>query len=457
MTTAYFDCYNGISGDMTLGALVDLGLPIEELRRQLATLPVQGYTISAQRVSRCGIGATLVRVDLDGDTGADAAAHGQSHVHDHAHGPDHSHSHGHDHHHPHEHAHSHDHPHAHDEPGHSHGHAATGGHVHRGFTEIRTIIEGSGFSDAVKQRAIEAFHKIAVAEAAVHETTIEAVQFHEVGAVDAIVDIVGSMWGLEQLGVTRVLASPVAVGSGTIKAAHGVMPVPAPATARILAGVPIETGPIAAELATPTGAAILTTIAAGFGPMQHFTIERIGYGAGSRATAGHTNYLRVLLGQDARSGSVVDLPVNQEQLDLITTEIDDMPAEMFAQVMERLFEMGCLDVQLVPLHMKKNRPGTSLHVLVHPQQTPSAIELLLRETTTFGVKVIPCERYSLKRRMETVDTQYGPVRVKVGMWGEEVLKRTPEYEDCRRISIEKKVPLIEVYAAAAAASLKGIH
>jgi uncharacterized protein (TIGR00299 family) protein len=283
---------------------------------------------------------------------------------------------------------------------------------------------------------------------------VEAVHFHEVGAVDAIVDIVGSMWALEQLGVRSVHASAIAVGSGTVKAAHGIMPVPAPATARILAGVPIETGPIKAELCTPTGAAIIATIASSFGPMQGFAVEKIGYGAGTRETPGHTNYLRVLLGTQASSTGAIELPVNQEELALITTEIDDMPPEFFAHVMDQLFAGGALDVQLIATQMKKARPGTSVHVLVQPANVPAAVELLLRETSTFGVKVLPCQRYSLRRRIETVATEYGQVRVKVGLWGDEVLKRSPEYEDCRRLAAEKNVPILNVYNAAAAAALK---
>lgn len=459
MTTAYFDCYNGISGDMTLGALVDLGLPLEELRRELATLPVHGYEITADRIMRCGIGATHIHVNLEHAHTHSHEDHGHSHdraQHDHSHEDEHereqSHSHGDSH--AHGHAHSHEHSHTHE---HTHGreqqHAHS--HEHRGFSEIRTIIESSALSNAVKQRAVEAFHKIAIAEAAVHETSVEAVHFHEVGAVDAIVDIVGSIWGLEQLGVGTVLASPIAVGSGTVKAAHGVMPVPAPATARLLAGKPVTSGPIAAELTTPTGAAIITTVASSFGPMQNFTIEKIGYGAGSRETPGHTNYLRVLLGQQVQVGAPGDLPVNQEELALITTEIDDMQPEFFARVMERLFDIGCLDVQLIPTQMKKARPGTSVHVLVNPSQAAAALELLFRETSTFGAKVLPCQRYSLRRRVENVQTTYGPIQVKVGLWGDEVLKRTPEYEDCRRIAAEKNVPILQVYAAAAAAAMKG--
>ncbi len=389
MTTAYFDCYSGISGDMTLGALVDLGLSVDDLRAALASLPVAGYTIEASRVMRCGIGATHVQVKTD------------------------------------EH------------------------HPHRHFSHVKKIIEGSELPGRVKERAVEAFHKIGVAEAAIHETTIEKIHFHEVGAVDAIVDILGAMWGLDELGIDRVEASAVAVGSGTVRCAHGEMPVPAPATARLLAGIPVCTGPVTGELATPTGAAILATVADRFGPMENFVIDKAGYGAGTRTYEKHTNYLRILLGRPAagagRDGAA-GVPAERTELALLTTEIDDMPAELFGYALERLFASGCLDAYAVPVQMKKNRPGTSLHVLVEKDRVAATMELLFRETTTFGVKVTPCDRYALRRSVETLETSLGPVRVKSGYWGGEALKSTPEYEDCRRIAEEKGLPLALVFS-----------
>ncbi len=387
MTTAYFDCYSGISGDMTLGALVDLGLSIDDLRAALSSLPVSGYTIEAGRVMRCGIGATHIKVVTD------------------------------------EH------------------------HPHRHFSHIRKIIEGSELPARVKERSIEAFHKIAVAEAAIHETTVEKIHFHEVGAVDAIVDIVGAMWGLDELGIDRVECSPVAVGSGTVRCAHGEMPIPAPATARLLEGKPVSSGAVSGELATPTGAAIITTVAERFGPLENFSISKIGYGAGTREYEKHTNYLRILMGESAGANVGSALPLEKKELALITTEIDDMPAEIFGHVLELLFAAGCLDAHAVPVQMKKNRPGTSLHVLVEPEHVDSTLELLFRETTTFGVKVVRCDRYALPRRIDTVETTLGPVKVKVGLWGDAVLKATPEYEDCRRLAAEKNLPLAQVFAA----------
>jgi len=386
MITAYFDCYNGISGDMTLGALVDLGLPIADLRAALAGLPISGYTIEAERVKRCGIGATLVHV------------------------------------------------------------AAEEHHTHRGFSEIRGIIEKSAFSPAVKNRAIEAFHKLATAEAAVHEIEIDKVHFHEVGAIDAIIDIVGSVWGMEQLHIGRVISSPVAVGSGTVNTAHGVMPVPAPATVHLLQGVPVNAGPMEGELATPTGAAILRTIASDFKPLPEFSISSIGYGAGSRERKGHTNYLRVILGEE--TASPAPAPIEKHDLAIVQTEIDDMPAQLFGYMLEKLLAAGCLDAHIRPIQMKKNRPAVSLQALVEPARVSRIVELVLRETSTFGVKVLHCDRYCLRRSFQKIQTPYGEIPVKLGYWGDEVLKAMPEYEDCRRLAQEKGVPLIELLALA---------
>ena len=387
VATAYFDCYSGISGDMVLGALVDLGLSIDDLREALKSLPVGGYEVDSTRVSRCGIGATLVRVNV------------------------------------------------------------TEKQPHRHLSAIEKIIGESTFNEHVKTRALAAFRLIGEAEAEIHGVPIEKIHFHEVGAVDAIVDIVGAIWGMDRLGVQRVLASPVAVGSGTVHTAHGEMPVPAPATARILQGVPVFTGPIAAELTTPTGAAILRTVASVFGPMEGFRIQKTAYGAGSREHPGQTNYLRVHLGED--SGPA--LPVESRKLAIVQTEIDDMPGEVFGHVFEQLFAAGCLDVHMTSVQMKKQRPGTSIQALVDPADVDRIIEILLRQTSTVGVKVVPCDRYCLARRFEEIETDIGRIKVKVGLWGGEVLKATPEYEDCRRIAGQTGLPLSAVFLRANAA------
>ena len=386
---AYFDCYNGISGDMTLGALVDLGLPIEELRAWLARLPVGGFQVFATPVTRCGLTATMVRVVTD------------------------------EHHH------------------------------HRDLAEIEGIIAGSTLPGPVIERAMSAFRRLAEAEAAIHRVPVRDIHFHEVGALDAIVDIVGACIGLHLLGIERVVGSPVAVGSGTVRMAHGELPVPAPATALLLSGVPTHGGPMSGELATPTGAAILTTVAQSFGAQPPMTVLAIGYGAGSRETAGHTNFLRIMIGEDS---STTALPVERRELRIVQTEIDDMSPEIAGHILDRLFSAGALDAHIVPVQMKKNRPGFSIRVLAGPDQVETVIALLLRETSTFGVRVQSCERYALARHMEKVDTPFGSVDVKVGSWGDEPVKFSPEYESCRRLALEQGVPLHIVYMAAADAA-----
>lgn len=384
MTTAFFDCYNGISGNMVLGALVDLGLDSKRLEQAVRGLGIGGFEIAVSRVKRCGIAATLLQVKCDEY------------------------------------------------------------HSHRGFSDIVRIIEAAELTPRVKERAIAAFRLLGEAEAEVHEVPLEQIHFHEVGAVDAIVDIVGAMWALDELGIGKCLASAVVVGSGTVRTAHGEMPVPAPATALILRGVSTAPGPIAAEMTTPTGAAILRTVCESFGSMGEARIEKIGYGAGSREHRGHTNYLRVMLGSEALAG---ELPIEARELAVIQTEIDDMPGEVFGHLMERLFEAGCLDAHFAQVQMKKNRPGVSVQVLAAPERVPVLLELLLRETSTFGAKVIPCRRYCLPRRMEQIETPLGSVRVKLGFWGDQVIKATPEYEDCRRIAAERSMPIAAVFAA----------
>jgi uncharacterized protein (TIGR00299 family) protein len=384
MPEAYFDCYSGISGDMTLGALVDLGVPILELQRALDQLHVPDLKLESRRIKRCGIGATHVTVHSDEKQ------------------------------------------------------------PHRHFSHVKSIIEESGFSPSVKQRAIEAFHKIAVAEASVHETTVERIHFHEVGAVDAIADITGAMWCLEELGISNVLASQVAVGSGTVRAAHGEMPVPAPATALLLKNVPVTTGSMPGELTTPTGAAILTTICSRFGSIEGFSPEKVGYGAGTREAPGHTNYLRIILG--SASHPQQHLPLEQQEVAVLQCEIDDMPGENFGYLMEKLFESGCLDVAMFPVQMKKNRPATSVQVITSPSEVEKAVEILMRETSTFGVRVSTCRRFALRRQVEVIEMAFGKVSIKIGYWGDTILKASPEYENCRAIARDKGIPLREVFS-----------
>jgi len=469
MTVAYIDCFSGISGDMVLGALVDAGVPFEELKAALAKLPVDGYEISCRHVKRCGIGGTQVQVRLVDDHGHGHAhedghghehghggPHEHQHPHEHGHGRDHEHKHDHQHGHDHDHSHSHTHTHA---DGHSHTHSHSHEHhhhhaPHRGFSAIKGIIEASEFSEVVKRRAIDAFRRIAVEEAAVHETTVEDVHFHEVGAVDAIVDIVGAMWCIERLGITRVMASQVAVGSGTIRVAHGEMPIPAPATARLLAGKPICTGPVSGELATPTGAAILTTLTEEFGPLNNFLISKVAYGAGTREYPQNTNYLRVLIGevQETAGAPGAGLPLIREELLIVTAEIDDMPAELMGSALEAMMLAGALDCHFIPVQMKKNRPAVSVHVLAEQAKINTLLEILFKQTTTLGVKVVPCTRLSMDRRREEIDTAYGPIRIKLGLWGDNVMKASPEFEDCKHAAQMAGVGVMDVFMAASSAA-----
>lgn len=397
MTTAYFHCYNGISGNMTLGALVDLGLDPDDLRKGLASLPVEGFEIKIETVKRSGVGAT--HLDVEVDEAKD---------------------------------------------------------VHRKLGAVLQILDGSKLPERVIARSREAFRRIAEAEAHVHQKTIETIHFHEVGCIDAIVDVAGSMLGIELLGIERVLSSPLAVGEGMVKCRHGNLPVPAPATVHILEGIPIYSGGIEAELTTPTGAAIIATLAESFGPLPPLVVRKIAYGAGSREIPGQTNCLRVLLGDEpagVASDASGDLAAHTEHRTLyrLETEIDDMNPELFSALIEKLFELGVLDAHWTAVQMKKNRPGVALNVLVSADKRDAAATMIFRETSTFGLRIVPVDRYCLKRSFDSVETAFGPVKIKIGYWGDEILKATPEYEECRVLASAKGVPLTRVYQAAAAA------
>jgi hypothetical protein len=396
MNIAYFDCYNGISGDMALGALVDLGLDVADLQRGLASLPVEGFEIRAEPVKRQGIRATRIHIIVDETKD-----------------------------------------------------------VHRHLKDLYAILDGSQLPERVRARSREAFRRIAEAEAQVHRRPVEQIHFHEVGCLDAIVDVAGTMLGVELLGIERVIASPLAVGEGTVHCRHGELPVPAPATAEILKGVPIYSGGIQAELTTPTGAAIITTLAERFGSLPPLRARAIGYGAGQREIPGQTNCLRVILGEpfaEPPAAPMGDFIAHTESqtLYLLETEIDDMNPELFSALIERLFALDALDVHWTPVQMKKNRPGVSLQVLVDLEHRDAAATAIFRETSTFGLRVLPVERHCLRRSFDSVTTPFGPVRVKIGYWGDEILKVTPEYEECRRLAASKGVPLGRIYQAAAA-------
>ena len=384
--------------------------------------------------------------------------HGHPHTHEHDHSHEHehshSHSHGHDHCHGHGHAgdcgHSHEHPHP-----HSHGHGGPNhphgdNHHHRNLGHIRKIIEDSTLSDAVKEKSIRVFTRLAEAEAKVHGTTIEEVHFHEVGAMDSIIDIVGGVAGLEAMGIERIHCSALHVGSGTVNCAHGTLPVPAPATLELIKGKPIYSTGVVGELLTPTGAAILTTLAESFGPMPAMTVEKTGYGSGEKDPA-IANLLRISIGESQEDIA----PFASERVAVVETNIDDMNPQVYDYLMEKLLDMGVLDILLVPVQMKKNRPGTMVKIICPPDLVPKTADLLIRETTSIGLRWRIEQRFIAKRRIETVETSYGPIGCKVATSESgETLNIFPEYEDCKQAAIAKKVPIREVMEKALAAASK---
>ncbi len=402
MTKAvYFDLRHGISGDMTLGALLDAGVSLDEMRRYLRQLPVEGWDLEGEAVQRMGITGTRAHVHL---------------------APLKHHHHG-DHHHDHQ-------------------------HHHRRYGDIRAMLEHASLPGKALDNAQRAFALLAEAEAAVHNIPVDHVHFHEVGAVDAIIDIVGAMIGFELLGAQKFYASTVTVGSGEVKCEHGILPVPAPATARLLQGMPIEAGPVAMEMTTPTGAAILRALAPEFVPLPAMQLQKTAYGAGGREIEGRTNYLRLLIGEIGEHAQHHCGHSHVSNLIQLTTEIDDMNPEWYGPLLERLFQAGCLDASLESIYMKKNRPGVRVVVLSDPLLRDTMIEILLRHSTTFGVKVSTVERHCLPRKMSQVQTRFGAVGVKIGYLNGMVLKATAEYEDCRRLAAEQDVPVSTVYEAA---------
>jgi uncharacterized protein (TIGR00299 family) protein len=383
MKTLYFDCFAGASGDMILGALVGVGVDPRVLSENLSLLDVSGYELEFGTVQRSGLSATRVHVRT-----------------------------------------------AHE-------------HHHRHLSDILKIIYSSRLSDAVKERAARIFSKLAEAEAHVHNEPIERIHFHEVGALDAIVDIVGASIGFELLGVERFVCSPLHVGSGTVKMAHGVFPVPPPAVAELLKGVPVYSTAIAGELVTPTGAAIIRTVCEDYGPLPQMKIERTGYGAGTREYENFPNALRLMLGDDESLASGT-----QERLLVIETNIDDMSPQLFGHVMERALASGALDCYSIPVQMKKNRPGVLLSILCRPDERESMTELLFRETTTLGVRCYEVERRALERETVRVETPFGAIDVKVARMNGRVVNVKPEYEQCREAALQTGEALRVVEEAA---------
>lgn len=440
MKIAYFDCFSGISGDMVLGALVDAGLDPALLQAELDKLELPGLSLSFERTSRQAIAATLAQVQLGGDPIAPEREHhlepgqGSDHSHDHDHG--HSHDHPHPHSHPPSLAYEHAAP-----PKRDHGPNPEHGHHHLG--DILARIRSSRLDAEVKEKACRIFERLAEAEAQVHGLPPDQVHLHEVGAMDAVADIVGAVAGLRLLGVEKVYSSALRDGTGFVRCAHGRYPVPVPGVLALCRDIPFEQTEIRAELVTPTGAAIITTLASAWGPAPPFRLERVGYGAGRRQLEEIPNVLRIRIGHTAQA-------YRQERAVLVEANIDDMNPEVYGYLSERLLEQGVWDVYLTPIQMKKGRPGTLLSVLAGEEQVDLVVELLLAETTTLGVRFHSVERRKLERGSITVETGYGLVRIKVGHLGER-RRYAPEYEDCARLARQHQVPLLQVYEAARAA------
>lgn len=391
MRIGYFDCFSGVSGDMILGALVDAGLEMERLQAAISGLGVPGIQLSAEQVKRGAFVGTRVHVRTEEQ-----------------------------------------------------------GHPHRRLPDIEAILDRADLPEPVRDDARRIFRRLAEAEATVHGTTPDRIHFHEVGALDALADVVGAAWGIRQLGLARIQVSPINLGSGFIQAAHGKMPVPAPGTAALLTGVPAYGSEIPVELTTPTGAAILTTLAATYGPMPAMTVRRVAYGAGHHDLKEQPNLLRLIIGE--LSGDL-----DRDQVTILEATIDDMNPQFFEPLMDRLFEAGALDVFLSPVIMKKSRPGTTLTVLAEPTVADQLAALILTHSTTFGVRAHTATRWKLFRDLITVQTSHGPVRVKRGWSGDRTTILSPEYEDCRRVSQAAGVPIQVIYdeARQAAARARG--
>jgi hypothetical protein len=412
----YFDCFSGISGDMVLGALIDAGLPFEELKRALGTLAVSGYHVHAARVLRAGVSATKFT------------------VHDHEQGHDHD-----------DHAHQHS-AHAHHEGEEGHLHHPQGhepGHSHRSLTEIFRLIDTSALSTSGRDRAKALFQRLAEAEAAIHHMTIEQVHLHEVGAVDSIIDIVGAVFALEWFAADRIVASPLNVGAGMVQSAHGLFPVPAPATVRLLGGAPIYGGTVQKELVTPTGALLVSSYASSFGPIPPMTIEHVGYGAGDHDFASTPNVLRVLVGRET-----ANVQPGAERVLVVECEIDDMNPQLFGVAMDRLYAAGALEVFYVAAQMKKNRPGTLLTVVAPPERREALSEIIFRETTTIGLRYSEVDRECLPRELVTVDTPVGRVRIKLAWRDGRLVNAVPEFEDCVTLAAAQHLSVKEVQALA---------
>ncbi len=377
MKTAYFDCFSGISGDMVLGALLDLGLPEAALLDEFAKLRVEGFSFRVAREKRGAIAGSRALIEI--------------------------------------------------------GHQPP-----RNYEEIRHLIGDSRLDEPVKRNSLAVFERLARAEALVHQVSVARVHFHEVGALDSILDIVGAAAGLHLLGIHRVVASPVPLGRGFVQTHHGLLPIPAPATVLLLSGIPVRSSGVERELVTPTGAAILATLAESFGSIPDMEIADTGYGVGANLASDPPNLLRIITGSSRP-------PLLRRDLLLIETNIDDMNPEFYNYVQEELFGMGVLDVGIIPFQMKKDRPGSLLRVLAEPSLEGAVLEVLFRETTTLGVRIHEVKRVELAREIIEVRTPWGPCRVKKAMVPGQEARIAPEYEDCKRIAKQHGVPIRKVY------------
>jgi pyridinium-3,5-bisthiocarboxylic acid mononucleotide nickel chelatase len=455
MRIAYLECFSGISGDMFMGALVDAGVPQRLIEEAVAALNVDAR-LEISRVVRSGISATKVDVYANGEKDMPReefwASPIANHHHEHSHDDE-----GHEHtaqknDQGHEHSHSAETARAGAPAPHVHGHSHEHTHEHgRGLKEIREIIGNAAISENAKKTAVAIFEALGAAEAKIHNTSIDAVHFHEVGAVDAMVDIVCAAVGAEALGVDEIVSSPLNVGGGMVKCAHGTFPVPAPATLELLRDAPVYSSGLQAELVTPTGAAIVKALVRRFAVFPEMKIARSGYGAGTRDFPGYPNVARLTIGEAASS------LVEKTASDIVTVleaNLDDLNPQVFGYVMDRLLEEGALDVFGVPVQMKKSRPGALLTVLAKPEDAARLTQIIFTETTTLGVRRRDDRRQTLARKWQSVTTTWGEVRIKIASMNGTVTNYAPEYEDCRRIAVEHHVPLKDVMSEAVEAYLK---
>jgi uncharacterized protein (TIGR00299 family) protein len=403
----YFDCFSGLSGDMAIGALLDAGLPLPDLRRALGSLALGQAHVHARKVMRAGVSATKFIV--------------HTHAHDHEH--------DHDHHHPV--------PSTHATSAIPSTHAPDPAHEHRSLTEIFRLIDNAALSAPARDRAKGMFRRLAEVEASIHEMPVDEVHLHEVGALDSIIDIVGIAFAMEWAAADRVVCSPLNVGGGMVRSAHGLLPVPSPATVKLLGDAPIYGGTVQNELVTPTGALIAITYASSFGSIPPMSVERTGYGAGDRDHPSTPNVLRVMIGRAAR-----DVPV--ERVTVVECEIDDMNPQIFGAAMEKLYAAGALEVFYVAAQMKKNRPGTLLTVIVPPDKLGLIADVVFTETTTIGLRHYEADRECLAREIVSVETPLGAVRFKVSRRDGRLVTATPEFDDCATIAAANHMSVKDV-------------